>query len=204
MVYDLSYRRDNSSSTAKTALCKIFEERKKEKKDVNESGNVLEPGIGSMEEFIQNKKHALQAKKEAELLTEEEMSEEKEQIYTLEEYFLKLKEMHVCDVGEGFEKIREMFEENCLERKKLLKNMADMLERSFAYVADCFGEAQEILLLETGITGNQRICSFISDHGCPSYFKYSTLLLYGKQEDAMRERCREILENTLTMTTELG
>lgn len=88
-----------------------------------------------------------------------------------------------------------MFEKNCEKRLQILGNMEAMLNRAFDYVADCFGAEQEMLLLETGITGNQRICGFISEHGCPSYFKYSELLLYGRQEDAIREKCREILEH---------
>lgn len=158
-------------------------------------GERTDTRIKTMEIFIQNKKHALQARKDAELLTEEEIREEKEQIHILEEYFQRVKERHVGDVQEGFEQIKEMFEKNCEKRLQILGNMEAMLNRAFDYVADCFGAEQEMLLLETGITGNQRICGFISEHGCPSYFKYSELLLYGRQEDAIREKCREILEH---------
>lgn len=158
-------------------------------------GERTDTRIKTMEIFIQNKKHALQARKDAELLTEEEIREEKEQIHILEEYFQRVKERHVGDVQEGFEQIKEMFEKNCEKRLQILGNMEAMLNRAFDYVADCFGA--ETGNAASGNRNNRKSANLrlYFEHGCPSYFKYSELLLYGRQEDAIREKCREILEH---------
>ena len=35
---------------------------------------------------------------------------------------------------------------------------------------------------------------FISQYGCPSYFKHCELLLYSKKENELRKECRDLLE----------
>ena len=49
------------------------------------------------------------------------------------------------------------------------------------------------MLFETSLTGDDRCSAFIAGYGCDSYFKHCDLLLYRKQEDAMRKECQELL-----------
>ena len=49
-------------------------------------------------------------------------------------------------------------------------------------------------MFETGLTGDDRCSIFISQYGCPSYFKHCELLLYSKKENEMRKECRDLLE----------
>ena len=113
----------------------------------------------------------------------------------LEEYFLQICEAHVTDCQEGFQLIRQLFEKECELRGRELERTKTMLERGFAFLEDCFGEGQELLLLETGLTGNPCTSTFSSEHGCDAYFRHCGLLLYQKQENAMREECRAILDS---------
>ena len=151
--------------------------------------------VEAMEQFIVSRRKALDAKWKAELLSERERCQEEEQIGILEEYFLQICEAHVTDCQEGFQLIRQLFEKECELRGRELEHTKTMLERGFAFLEDCFGEGQELLLLETGLTGNPCTSTFISEHGCDAYFRHCGLLLYQKQENAMREECRAILDS---------
>ena len=66
--------------------------------------------------------------------------------------------------------------------------------KPFSFLEECFGEGQELLLFETGLTGDDRCSIFISQYGCPSYFKHCELLLYSKKENELRKECRDLLE----------
>ena len=117
-----------------------------------------------------------------------------EQIRILEEYFFQLKELHISDVAEGIEQIGERFGNVCRLRNEKLEETKKMLEQAFSFLEECFGEGQELLLFETGLTGDDRCSIFISQYGCPSYFKHCELLLYSKKENELRKECRDLLE----------
>ena len=146
-----------------------------------------------MEEFIENTKKSWKARLDAELLTEEEVHLEKEKTKMLETYFLRLREEHITDTKAGFDRIRTLFEQLCKEREKMLKTVLRSLENAFSFLEKCFGEEQELLLLETGLTGNARCSAFLSRYGCPAYFRHCGLLLYKEKEQKLQEKCKMVL-----------
>lgn len=146
-----------------------------------------------MEEFIENTKKSWKARLDAELLTEEEVHLEKEKTKMLETYFLRLREEHITDTKAGFDRIRTLFEQLCKEREKMLKTVLKSLENAFSFLEKCFGEEQELLLLETGLTGNARCSAFLSRYGCPAYFRHCGLLLYKEKEQKLQEKCKMVL-----------
>lgn len=150
--------------------------------------------VEAMEQFVASRRKALDAKICSELLTAEEAAREEEQIRILEEYFFQLKELHISDVAEGIEQIGERFGNVCRLRNEKLEETKKMLEQAFSFLEECFGEGQELLLFETGLTGDDRCSIFISQYGCPSYFKHCELLLYSKKENELRKECRDLLE----------
>ena len=150
--------------------------------------------VEAMEQFVISRRKALDAKICSELLTAEEAAREEEQIRILEEYFFQLKELHISDVAEGIEQIGERFGNVCRLRNEKLEETKKMLEQAFSFLEECFGEGQELLLFETGLTGDDRCSIFISQYGCPSYFKHCELLLYSKKENELRKECRDLLE----------
>ena len=105
-----------------------------------------------------------------------------------------MKELHISHVAEGIEQIGERFGNVCRLRNEKLEETKKMLEQAFSFLEECFGEGQELLLFETGLTGDDRCSIFISQYGCPSYFKHCELLLYSKKENEMRKECRDLLE----------
>ena len=49
-------------------------------------------------------------------------------------------------------------------------------------------------MFETELTADEKTSTFISDHGCDSYFRHCDLLLYQKQEKELQKECRKLLE----------
>ena len=93
-----------------------------------------------------------------------------------------MKELHISGVTEGIEQISELFGNVCRLRKKKLEETKKMLEHAFSFLEECFGEGQELLLFETGLTGDDRCSIFISQYGCSSYFKHCELALQQKRK----------------------
>lgn len=146
----------------------------------------------SMKTFIQMQENALQAQQDAELFTRSQVEAEREQIHLLQEYLLCLQKEHIEDVENGFSRIRQLFEKEQEIRKKELEKTEKMLENAFGFVTDCFGEGQELLLLETGILMDPVLGRFLAEHGCKAWIRYSNLLLYKKKEEQLVEACRQI------------
>lgn len=157
--------------------------------------------LEAMKEFLEGRRKALTAKIDSELLLEREKTEEEEQIRILEEYFCRLCEEHIYSVEDGIKEMQGFLNERCEQLKEEEKRMEKMLENAFSFLIKCFGEGQELLLLETGLTGNPGITSFISSHGCAPYFQYCDLLLCGEQELDMKEKCQEILKENGKITS---
>ena len=159
--------------------------------------------IESIQEFIENTKKSWKARLDAELLTEEEAHLEKEKTKILETYFLRLREEHITDTKAGFDRIKALFQELCREREKKLETARESLENAFAFLEECFGTGQELLLLETGLTGNTRCSTFISRYGCPAYFRHCGLLLYKEKEQKLQEKCRTVLSKSQKENTQI-
>ena len=87
-----------------------------------------------------------------------------------------------------------MFAQLCAKRTEQLKKTDVMLNNAFAFMEKCFGKGQELLLFETELTADEKTSTFISDHGCDSYFRHCDLLLYQKQEKELQKECRKLLE----------
>ena len=168
---------------------KLYENLKLLKAFLQEKGKVE-----AMEQFILSRRKTLDAKLYTELLTAGEGAKEEALIRILEEYFLKVKEQHISDIEGALSVIRKMFGMFCRQREEALERTRKMLENAFGFLEDCFGDGQELLLFETGLTGDDRVSTFIAGYGCTSYFKHCDLLLYQKQDNAMLEECKALLE----------
>ena len=120
--------------------------------------------IEAMTDFLAVRRKSLEAKVDSELLLNREKKEEEEQLQIMEEYFCRLHEGHIHSVEDGLKKMQGFLDEESRLLKKEEKRMKKMLENAFSFLIKCFGEGQELFLLETGLTGNSRVTSFISSH----------------------------------------
>ena len=163
--------------------------------ECNRELDVLKDSIDAMEEFIFFRRNALKAKLDSELLTSADGVLEEEQIRILEEYFQTLKEWHIRDIIDGYDRICILFAKVCAGRRELLKRTKKVLENAFLFLEKCFGKEQELLLFETELTADDQAGIFISSYGCAHYFQNCDLLLYQKQERELQKECRVILED---------
>ena len=57
----------------------------------------------------------------------------------------------------------------------------------FLFSEEAFGEGQEILIIVTELTANSKSAMFISQYGCPEYFRHNKdLLFYERQNDILK------------------
>ena len=147
-----------------------------------------------LQQFIQDKTKSLEVKVEKELIGSGEASLEQDVLFSLEEYDLVLKKEHILDKTEGFERLKDLFEEEVRERKRLLERLQESMEQVFRFTALSFGEDQEMILLLSCLMRNPVAMIFISEHGCPSFFRYSGVLMQEKTDRELQENCRKLLK----------
>ena len=58
-----------------------------------------------------------------------------------------------------------------------METLHDALSCAFSFVEDCFGREQEMILLVTGLTRNDRAMEFIRLCGCTEYLDCAGVLL---------------------------
>ena len=112
----------------------------------------------------------------------------------LEEYALAMKAENIRSREQVMERIRVLFYKETSSRKELVQEVKDRLNRAFAFLADCFGNGQEMILFVSALTRMDQAMDFISLHGCGPYLEYSQKLLYQEREQALRDACTEILQ----------
>lgn len=78
-------------------------------------------------------------------------------------------------------------------REALAKAVKAMLDHGFAFLTDCFGDGQEMILFVSALTRLEQAMDFICRHGCESYLHYSQKLLYREREASLRTACIEYL-----------
>ena len=144
-------------------------------------------------EFVENQKNSLQVKSKMELISLREQENQNAVFRKLEQYVTDLKKEHCSYAEEGFDKICIYFEKEIEYRHVLEETVQKELQNAFAFIQECFGEGQEMLLLLTGITADKEMTSFIAQNGCPAYFQYSGMLLYNKEEKELQHACMDIL-----------
>ena len=141
--------------------------------------------------FIQNRKNSLEVKIEAGLLREKEIQKENWVIRKLEEYDLDLKKDHIRKADQGFERIKEYFQEELQEREQEIRELLDQTEKAFQFLEEAFGDSQEMVLFVSGLTQDDKAMDFLTVHESPMYLKWSEKLLYRQEEEKLLEECRK-------------
>ena len=152
--------------------------------------------ISGMEEFVQKQKKSMEVKVQMELLTPKEQVCQQKVIDKLEEYMLNLKKEHISSAQEGFEKIKEYFTEEAEKRHILIRQIGEELENAFSFVKNSFGQSQEMLLFVSHLTADRDMTDFIAQNGCPSYFRYSRMLLGRQEEKELMQACKAVYSSS--------
>ena len=103
-------------------------------------------------------------------------------------FLARLEAMADC---ECFEDLRERFAASEAERQAAAEELTRRMERAFSFLADLFGEGQEIVLFLKALSEQSAVLEFVRESGCEAYYRYNQLLLLEDRREALR---REILK----------
>ena len=112
----------------------------------------------------------------------------------LETYRLELLAGHVRDKEAGFSRLKTLFQQEVDSRAAMVEAVRGRLDRAFSFLAEAFGDGQEMILFVSALTRGDAAMDFISLHGCGAYLQYSGKLLYREREAELQEACRAALE----------
>ena len=143
------------------------------------------------EDFLKSRRAALETKQQFRLEDANALSGQEQVLRTLERWCLEAKEAHRGE-GTALEVfLKERFEEQLKDRKKEIIRTAGAIDRAIAFLSACFGDGQELTLLITGMTGCKELMAFIARHGSDSYLQLSGRLQCQKNEETLRQLCRQ-------------
>ena len=69
--------------------------------------------------------------------------------------------------------LRTLFGQDVQRREDLIRRIQTELSHGFRFVADCFGEGQEMILLVSALTRTPNALTYIGRHGCEPYLHYA-------------------------------
>jgi DNA polymerase III delta prime subunit len=150
--------------------------------------------LDCLDDFIRDRRRAMGVKEDAGLLQAQERRAETWTLERLDAYALALKTEGIRDVDRGMERVKALFQREVDARGELVEKTKALLDRAFGFLADCFGDGQEMVLFVSTLTYMDEAMDFISLHGCEPYLRYSERLLYREREQTLRSACRELLE----------
>jgi hypothetical protein len=158
--------------------------------------NWLESGkrADTLDQFIQQQRHSLEVKVQAELVSLDEEALEEQVIVILESYLMTLKKERIQEGEPAMERVRTLFGQETDKRKRVIQRVQNALAQSFQFLSDTFGDGQEMVLFVTGLSRNREGMDFITKHGCPAYFTYSKKLLFQEREKELQREI-ETLQN---------
>lgn len=167
-----------------------FETYKRESLIVHHLSDALEQWEHTEEEFhewMEQREKALLVKSQAELVAEEELTEEKFVQHVIRSCDQKIREMR-CRKKEEMTEILKSFW--MAEKEKLsvcVQEVSAALDRGFSFAEQAFGEGMELTLLTSDLLQNPSAAEFIGKYGCDRYFAHSDVLFLEKER-------REILD----------
>lgn len=85
------------------------------------------------------------------------------------------------DCEDPFFHVRSKFDQLRGERTSYIEECSSSLTHAFTFMEDAFGEGQEMVVFVTDLTMDPDISRFITENGCPPYFRYSKSLLIGSR-----------------------
>lgn len=142
--------------------------------------------------FAEKKREQLQVKEQMGLESWSSLQKEQSVLRMLESYDLTLQMEHIREKEAGMNRIRSLFQEGILrQRMELLKRCKVQMSRMFAFAHQSFSDAQEMILLVSGLTKNAGAMRFICAHGCEEYMKYCDVLMPEDREKLLWE-CSQI------------
>lgn len=147
-----------------------------------------ENGIERLEQLIEGAQSEWDQKKASELLGREEDRRYQDLLGTLDQYLLTVREEHMNDAEQIFERIRQMFLADSQSYEKLSEQGLAMLEAAFDFMEAAFGDSQEMVVFITELNTNSFSVHFLQENECERYYQYNKKLLFKDREtDLLRQ-----------------
>ena len=143
-------------------------------------------------EFIRQQEYAVQTRRQAGVLGEEEEKTEERCLRTLRRAAYQVKEQRSQDWQEGFEVFKEEFQRELSGLRKKEGEIAAAIDRALEFVEEVWGEGQEMLVFLTDLTRSADSGKYLQYHPCPRYFAHSGLLMVQEQEEKLRRQLEKI------------
>ena len=128
-------------------------------------------------EFVKGEHEKLRIKEQMELLTAKESEALHREIRMLDAYEQGMREERISARDAQHAWLRAHFQELVSTRQQCVETLHHALSCAFSFVEDCFGREQEMILLVTGLTRNDRVIAFIRLCGCTEYLDCASVLL---------------------------
>ena len=101
------------------------------------------------------------------------------------------KELRMADIqesGQAFAQIQTHFQKEVSQMQAQTARIQEELANLFQFVEKIFGTGNEMLILVTDLTVNYNSAKFITQNGCPEYFRYNKKYqLYERQQEIADE-----------------
>ena len=95
--------------------------------------------------------------------------------------------------GDNFPRIREAFAASEEERLRKTAETGEHLTNAFRFLADSFGEGQEMVLFLSELSAGYYSLKFVQENGNEAFYKYNRLLLLNDQREQLRAEAMRLL-----------
>ena len=95
--------------------------------------------------------------------------------------------------GDDFPRIREAFAASEEERLRKTAETGEHLTNAFRFLADAFGEGQEMVLFLSELSAGYYSLKFVQENGNEAFYKYNRLLLLNDQREQLRAEAMRLL-----------
>ena len=146
---------------------------------------------GPMDAFLAAQRTALQTKAAFRLESAESLNRTEGVLRQIEKWTVEAAEARCNDRTALDAFLKTCFEGRLENRRKTVDGMSGALDRAIQFLTESFGDGQEVTMLLTGITESKQIMTFIARHGSDSYLALSGRLQCQKNEETLRELCRQ-------------
>ena len=94
----------------------------------------------------------------------------------------------LSSLQDGFLKARELFAAEVSEYESLSEEALRMLEHGFDFMEAAFSAGQEMVIFVTELNTNEYCVRFLQDYECKRYYQYNKRLLFDDEEQRLRAR----------------
>ena len=93
-----------------------------------------------------------------------------------------------------FALVKSWFGERERARKEQAKKAGEHLANVFAYLADTYGEGQEMVIFLTELSGGYYSLKYVSECGSEAYYRYNRLLLLKDRREQLQSQIMELMD----------